>query len=241
MAWTWLRSCYGFNMRVWVGGVETIYPARWFFCDPDAQWFPSPHGAEASPWLKDFEHNLEWGDDGTLKKLDRGINPGYAGQSFVGDSQWFVDGHLPIEVITQPPACLAPTCGPLPPFNPDPRCPIPPFIPAAFCCQNYAPVLWHIQADLATGGWSRFNGRWTLTHLSGLFWEVVIEDLYIAIYQLGDFDLECELGGEVGIPGARYRVPWSLDCFNPDVLIEAYFWNHFVPGSPPRILFLPNT
>ena len=34
--WTYLRACYGFNMRVWIGGVETIFPAHWFFCDEGA-------------------------------------------------------------------------------------------------------------------------------------------------------------------------------------------------------------
>lgn len=132
MAWTWLRACYGFNMRVWVGGVETIYPARFFFCDPDAQWFPSPHGAEASPWLKDHEVNEEWGDDGTLKKLDRGINPGYPGQCFVGDPQWFIDGQLPASVGDWTTPVITPCCGYVPTVIPDHRCPTPPCQPEYF-------------------------------------------------------------------------------------------------------------
>jgi hypothetical protein len=227
-------------MRLFVGGEEKIYPARWFFCDPDAQRFPSPHGGEASPWLKQFETNLDWGDTGDLKQLDRGINPGYPGQTFVGDPQWFVDGQLPAEFVHQPPLCPPSLCGPLPPINADPRCPPSPFVPADFCCQSYAPVLWHIQMDLGTGAWAFLNGRWTLSHLSATFWEVVIGSSYIALYRLGDFDLELELGVFGVIPAARYRVPWLLDCFHPNVLIESYFHSPFIPGGPPRVLFLPN-
>jgi hypothetical protein len=124
MGWTHLRACYGFNMRVWIGGVLTTYPARWFFCDPNAKMFPNPHGAEAEPWLKDFEINKEWGDDGTLKKLDRGINPGYRGLCSVGKPQWFIDGHLPADFLEGPDPIVPFCCGHLPPFNPDPRCPI---------------------------------------------------------------------------------------------------------------------
>lgn len=123
MIWTYLRSCYGFDMRVYVGGVEKIYPARWFFCDPDALPFPSPHGAEASPWLKDWEKNESWGEVGTKRTLDRGINPGYPGQCFVGDPQWFIDGQVPAEIAVYVPPVVTPCCGYVPPASIDPRCP----------------------------------------------------------------------------------------------------------------------
>lgn len=132
MAWTWLRACYNFNLRLFVGGVERVYPARWFFCDPDAQWFPSPHGAEASPWLKQYEVNLDWGDDGTLKKLDRGINPGYPGRCFVGDPQWFIDGQVPASLSTYQTPIITPCCGHVPAASTDPRCPAPPCQPDYF-------------------------------------------------------------------------------------------------------------
>lgn len=126
MRWTKLRACYGFTMKVFIGGVETEYPARWFFCDPDALPFPFPHGCEASPWLQWLEVNKEWGEIAGAKLLDRGINRGYLGQSFVGQAQWFLDGQLPANVIPPGPPVPTPSCGPLPPVNYDPRCrPVP--------------------------------------------------------------------------------------------------------------------
>lgn len=113
-------------MRVWIGGVETLLPARWFFCPPDALPFPGAHGCEASPWLKDNEVNDDWGEVAGKKILDRGINPGYLGQCNVGDPQWFVDGQLPADFATFRPAVLTPCCGHIPPPNSDPRCPQPP-------------------------------------------------------------------------------------------------------------------
>lgn len=132
MIWTHLRSCYGFDMRVFVGGVEKIYPARWFFCDPLAEWFPSPHGAEASPWLKDGEINEAWGEIKGRKTLDRGINPGYPGQCFVGELEWFVDGHVPAVVDQYVPPKLTPCCGHVPCDYSDSRCPQPPIVCAPF-------------------------------------------------------------------------------------------------------------
>lgn len=241
MAWTWLRSCYKFDMRLTVGGIEGIYPARWFFCDPDAQWFPSPHGAEASPWLKSFETNNDWGEVAGQKGLDKGINPGYPGTCFVGDPQWFLDGNLPEDLTNRPPPCPPPCCGYLPPVNPDPRCPPVPYIPASFCCQEYAPVVWNLQLDLASGFWSDLNGRYRLQWLNTIIWEYTWNLNYIIIYPLGDNAYIVEIGGEeYGIPGARYLIPTPLDCFNPEVLIEAYQWNLSLPGRPPRILFLTN-
>lgn len=124
MIWTWLRSCYRFKMRVFVGGVERIFPARWFWCMPGAQVFPGAHGAEASPWLKNYEVNYDWGEvtpyptdyDGTyIRGLDRGLNPGYPGQCFVGQPGWFIDGRLPAGITDGAPppypACCRPAAG----------------------------------------------------------------------------------------------------------------------------------
>ncbi len=110
-------------MRVWIGGVETLLPARWFFCDADALPFPGEHGAEASPWLKQYEVNDDWGEVAEPRTLDRGINPGYPGQCHVGDPQWFVDGHLPADFATYTAPVLTPCCGYIPPASDDPRCP----------------------------------------------------------------------------------------------------------------------
>jgi hypothetical protein len=181
MAWTWLRSCYGFNMRVWVGGQETIYPARWFFCDPNAQWFPSPHGAEANPWLKQYEVNEAWGDDGTLKKLDRGINPGYPGQCFVGDPQWFIDGRLPAAISKYIQPVITPCCEYVPPANTDPRCPAPPCFPEYFLTRTL---------------------QWTTSYSTGLFYFGGGSDF---VYQYG-----CPLTNAPVILGQPFLVSYHL-------------------------------
>lgn len=124
MIWTWLRSCYSFRMRVYIGRHEYIVPARWFFTLPGARPFPFPHGAEASPWLKNYERNDEWGEvtpyptdrDADYRRLlDRGLNPGYLGQRYVGEDQWFVDGELPGDILSGSPPPIQKLCLPPPP------------------------------------------------------------------------------------------------------------------------------
>jgi hypothetical protein len=122
MIWTWLRSCYGFKMRIYIGGRETIVPARWYFCAPGALPFPFPHGMESSPWLKNYERENFWGevtpyptdrDSDYSRIVDRGKNPGYPGLCYVGQDQWFIDGKLPANVEDGPippfPECCYPT------------------------------------------------------------------------------------------------------------------------------------
>lgn len=113
MIWTYLRACYKFPMRVYVGGRELIVPARWYFCERGAKAFPGLHGAEASPWLKQWETNDDWGEvtpEGFYRKFDKGQNHGYAGQCFVGDRRWFTDGQLPQSVLSMPPVIPLPDC-----------------------------------------------------------------------------------------------------------------------------------
>lgn len=107
-----MRACYGFTMRLWIGGVETLVPARWYWADQNAQPWDGPHGCEASPWLKDGEKNLWWGEVAGPKTLDRGVNYGYLGQCSVGDPQWFVDGQLPADFYSLPGGALPGCCGP---------------------------------------------------------------------------------------------------------------------------------
>jgi hypothetical protein len=174
MIWTYLRSCYGFNMRLFIGGQEQIFPARWFFCDPDAQHFPNPHGAEASPWLKDGEVNDDWGDDGTLRKLDRGINPGYPGVCSVGNPQWFIDGQLPADFLSGPQSVTPPCCGHTPDFNPDPRCP--PWrelVPCPGCVEGYGYRVYTFVVEGGTGDFAFMNGTWQITNGTGCIWSNV--------------------------------------------------------------------
>jgi len=218
MVWTYLRACYRFNMRLFVGGVEQIYPARWFFCDPDAQRYPSPHGAEASPWLKQFETNLDWGDTGDLKQLDRGINPGYPGVCSVGESQWFLDGQLPGSILTsiapQTPAC----CGHTPPFNSDPRCPLyRTLVPCTFCADGSVYSAYYIRITGATGIYAYYNGvhayRYTFNSPLGFEFESVegFDDTFL---WFGPFGNGFTYIGQQTGSGAIYGVPPPFDCLD---------------------------
>lgn len=109
--WVLMRSCYTFPMRLYIGGVEATYPARWFWCYSIAQFPAMPHGLQASPWLRTGEVNKVWGEvtpyptDPTasfIRGLDRGLNPGYPGQAVIGDPQWFIDGQLPADILAGP-------------------------------------------------------------------------------------------------------------------------------------------
>ncbi|HKV98067.1 MAG TPA: hypothetical protein VJR90_11355 [Gammaproteobacteria bacterium] len=66
-----------------------------------------------------FEQNDDWGEvtpwpqdptAGFWRGLDRGVNPGYAGQCFVGDPQWFIDGELPCDILSRVPPVSFPDC-----------------------------------------------------------------------------------------------------------------------------------
>jgi hypothetical protein len=121
MVWTYLRSCYSFTMRLYIGGVETHFPARFYWCLSTAKLFPFAHGCESSVWLKNYEINDQWGEvtpyptdsrSFTLRGLDRGLNPGYPGLCFIGQDSWFVDGMLPAGILDGPippmPVCCRP-------------------------------------------------------------------------------------------------------------------------------------
>lgn len=186
MIWTFLRSCYSFSMRVFVGGQAMTFPARWYFCAKGAKLFPSPHGAEASPWLKNYEVNADWGEvtpyptDPTAsasRGVDRGLNPGYPGLCFVGQPQWFVDGQLPPGILQkQPPpfpACCKPTparssggivlSGQATPGRGG-------IINTCILCPAGSPKLRSVSFSGGTGVWAVLNGRFTITYVAGCTW-----------------------------------------------------------------------
>lgn len=112
-------------MRVYIGGVAQLVPARWYWAPDGAQLLPSPHGCESSFWLDNREINYDWGEATPLPRdpaagywltWDNGDNPGYLGQCHVGDDQWFVDGQLDADILDSPPQPLPGCCAPaLPP------------------------------------------------------------------------------------------------------------------------------
>jgi hypothetical protein len=179
MVWTYLRSCYKFTMRVYIGGVERHFPARWFFCKPGALPFPFSHGAESSPYLDNYETNEAWGEitpyptdplSNVFRGLDRGLNPGYPGKCYVGDPQWFVDGMLPAGILDGPPPPLDPCCH-IPPVVATgglliggTAVPFQPIIgPCSGCIGGNAPPAFRIIASGGTGDFVGMNGTWPVT------------------------------------------------------------------------------
>lgn len=98
MVWTSLRRCYTWNLRCWVGGVETYLPARWYFCLPGALPFPGTKGWDSLVWEKPGEDNAV-GEVWPQLDWDRGVNPGYLGQCYVGEHEWFRTAHLPAGIL----------------------------------------------------------------------------------------------------------------------------------------------
>lgn len=190
MVWTYLRSCYTFPMRVFVGGQEVLLPARWYFCADGAKPFPFAHGGEASPWLKTSmgEVNAAWGEvtpyptdpnANFSRGLDRGLNPGYRGQCYIGDPQWFIDGQLPAGILTQPPPPMAGCCQ-APPAASSGAIVLAGFSSAyhgiAGCpqCPGGAPFTWTLTITGGTGDFVQFNGTYSLTHQTGCAWNHIV-------------------------------------------------------------------
>jgi hypothetical protein len=178
MIWEYLRSCYSFSMRVYVGGVPTIVPARWYWTKPGAKQFPGPHGCAASVWLDNDTTNLDWGevtpwpkdrDSDVRRGLDTGANPGYPGQCLVGDPQWFLDGRLPAGIMDDPvptvPQCCLPVTvsssgglvlGGTGQF-------MAPMGPCVGCINGLRPAVFRIIAVGGTGDFSGMNGTFSLS------------------------------------------------------------------------------
>lgn len=184
MAWEYLRSCYSFTMRVFVGSVETLVPARWFWCAPGAKPFPGPHGCAASPWLDNLEINLAWGEvtpwprdpsSSVFKGLDRGLNPGYPGQTYVGQAQWFLDGMLPPDIMADPVPPMCPKCLPPPAVG---RGPIilqggsfvPPVVPCQACPGGVGHSTYTLTAQGGTGDYAQANGTFLLSYQNFCTW-----------------------------------------------------------------------
>lgn len=249
MVWTRLRACYGFDMRVYIGGVETIYPARWFFCDPSARVFPNPHGAEASPFLKDHEVNLEWGEVKGRKTLDRGINPGYPGQCFVGDPQWFIDGQLPAELAIYKPPVLTPCCGYLPPPNPDPRCPVDPLVDCGQCPSGKAFRRYKVTYTGGTGVFANANGQFPIYSYPNCYWNSVDPLRPPLPPSYPGFEMTILADGSGGLPvghcnatsatlaQGQYLTKQPWDCLvSPNEMILIGYYNFIDSGVPGQIV-----
>lgn len=246
MIWTYLRSCYTFTMRVFIGGVETDVPARWYFTAPGALMFPSPHGAEASPWLKQDEVNEEWGEitpypadpaSFVYRGLDRGKNSGYAGQCYVGDRQWFNDGQLPADILSRVPLPFPKCCKP-PPLVPiggpvlGGSAIVQPPNPNCSDCPNGTKWNWLVGGAGGTGGFIILNRQ------TNMHW--VLLCVWFAALGLIRFELQgptaiipdWTFSFSNGASQAQYVVspPGSFDCLLGGVFSLTF---HAGPGTPP--------
>lgn len=238
-------------MRVFVGGVPVTVPARWYFAPEGAKVFPGPHGAEASVWLKQDEVNDDWGEvtpypqdpaSQVYRGLDRGLNPGYAGQCSVGDPQWFVDGMLPADILTRPPA-------------PYPACCRPPvavaqggivlggsalsgrggIVGTCLLCPGGAPRQWLLTASGGTGSFSAINGQHVLSYFGGCTWNLgsPLNVLYQLVGRLTPSPTwTLTLQRHIPATGAQYNMPgWSCISGGAGTLTSSSG-----SGVPPSVL-----
>lgn len=238
-------------MRVYIGGVEREFPARWYFTAPGAKRFPFPHGAEASVWLKNAEVNQAWGEvtpyptDPTadaIRGIDRGINPGYPGQCYKGDPQWFVDGMLPAHILDGPP----------PPF--DPCCMVGPVVasgglrlggsafhsgtmlfPCTHCPNGLGQASYTLTAAGGTGDFASGNGTWVLpwqslcnwytgTPVNPPRWRIVYSDLNGPLINLDLFN---------NLASFWLLLPRNWDCTSP-ATADGFLTTNMT-GNPPTI------
>lgn len=166
----YLHSCYSTSFRLWVGGVEKIVPARWYFTDPGAKIFTLPMAFCSNVYAKPGEESAPGpGEVNRLRVWDKGINSGYKGQEIDGDPSWFETGQLPMFV------------GPPPEFKAICH---PPIFGQCGGCYSNQPHSWALETDGFTGPLSQFNGSWVVPFTTGVnpcAWQLFAPDFQITL------------------------------------------------------------
>ncbi len=98
-----LHSFYQMPVCLNIGGQKYITPIIWYKAPKGARRFPHPSFINSRVWSQ--EHQLDgpcWGERGFPRTWNKGINPGFKGQHYVGQREWFETGELPASVLTDP-------------------------------------------------------------------------------------------------------------------------------------------
>lgn len=222
----YLNHCYSTTFRLWIGGIETIVPARWYFAPDGAKLFSPPNAFCSNVYAKNMEQSAPGpGEVDRNRVWDDGHNPGYLGQCFAGEPEWFGTGELPASVLV----------GPTPGFDP--------------CCNNTVgclrcvggrgPATMRLVATGGTGISAAANGifqlpyigdcNWSYSFGDGRSWTVYFDiDFWLALYE------DPGHGGFWGYGSPAF--PWT--CFSErDDVTEI---SGFLPGTAPAVVFGTN-
>jgi len=116
-----LRTMYRRRARITAGG--SLVTLRWFPVRPAAKLFPHPHAFGSLLWRSlDNQPGCVSGQDPAPPADPPGIgeaewafttirpqNPGYLGQCFVGEAEWYRSG-VPAQILAEPPDPLPDCC-----------------------------------------------------------------------------------------------------------------------------------
>ena len=116
-----LRTMYRRRARITAGG--SLVTLRWFPVRPAAKLFPHPHAFGSLLWRSlDNQPGCVSGPDPAPPADPPGIgeaewafttirpqNPGYLGQCFVGEAEWYRSG-VPAQILAEPPDPLPDCC-----------------------------------------------------------------------------------------------------------------------------------
>lgn len=221
----YLRTCYSTHFRLWIGGVETIVPARWFFAPKGAKEFAYPNAFVSNVWAKPGEESAPGPGEIDRKRVwDPGGAAGYQGQCFLGDPEWFATGQLPAGVLN-PPIPFFPGC-----CRKGVKC--------FLCSGGIGPNPMTVRASGGTGDFAVFNGTfnlpevndcsWAVQFAPGLFWQVAFGPQSFIVSCVNSGPLHTESNWDMAND-------WS--CFGPARPVFGPFDTIGV-GTPPTITML---
>lgn len=166
----YLHSFYRMPMNIVIGGVPTVVTLRWYKAPAGAKPLPFPSFVFSHVWDNNPGESLagELGEVGYPRTWDAGTNPGYQGQCYRGNPQWFQTGLLPPLASIAPSPCL---------------CQIPPAQAAGglvlggaasatvgslcgFCPGGTAPSKWTATVSGGVNAWASVNGTVTMVRIS---------------------------------------------------------------------------
>ena len=110
MIMDYLHSFYRRRVRIQIGDEWRWEWIRWFRAAADAKVFPTPHCFFSRTWTNQYTEPWPTGELDPRQVWDRGDNPGYPGQDFLGDPAWFAGSPLPAGVLTDPTPPLPAYC-----------------------------------------------------------------------------------------------------------------------------------
>jgi hypothetical protein len=98
-----LHSFYRMPVTIYVGGRPVRTWVRWYKAPPGAKKLPFPSFIYSRVWSQPHQDDgPELGERGFPRVWTRGSNPGFQGQNYIGQPEWFMTGELPESVLTDP-------------------------------------------------------------------------------------------------------------------------------------------